>query len=200
MARIQGDPRRFAETVLEKPFEDALARVEEAREAGLKLVEEAYKSALSAARKRLEARVEEARERLHGLKSKADLEVRTEAERVKDELVSRLMQEALAEFRRRKAGMESYRRYVERVLESAGKESGGSIAKVLCAPEDKELVEEILGRLGLGGAVVETLEGIYGGVIVELEDGARLDYTVNNIIAAEEPRLRRSVKRALFET
>ncbi|BAA79365.2 V-type ATP synthase subunit E [Aeropyrum pernix K1] len=199
MAKVQGDPRRFADTVLEKPFKEALARVEEAREAGLKLVEEAYKSALSAARKRLESRVEEARERLQGLKSKADLEVRTEAERVKDELVSRLIEEALAEFRRRKAGMESYRQYLERVLGSAAGESGGSVAKVLCAPEDEEIVREVLGKLGLDGVSVEAVEGIYGGVVVELAEGARLDYTVNNIIAAEEPRLRRAVKRALFE-
>ncbi|MCE4603704.1 MAG: V-type ATP synthase subunit E [Aeropyrum sp.] len=198
MGRIEGDLEKFASQALEPYLKEALKKVEESKEASLRLVEEAYKEALNAALRRLKARGEEAGEKLQGLKARYDLEVKTASENVKDKIITRLLSEALEEFRRRKAESDSYKSYLERVLRDAVEESKGGIDKIVCAPEDRDAVASILARLGVSGISIEANEGIYGGVILEVRGGARLDYTVNNIVSVEEPRLRRVARKTLF--
>ena len=201
MARIYGDPRKLAGEAVEPARRESLGLLEEAFEAAQRIVVEAIEEEAARASRELEQRYEQLRERLASVKARLELELRKTVEGEKNRYANEAIRRALEEFRRRKHDMPEYREFMRRAIERVAgeaREAGGAVIRV--APEDRRLAEDLVLEVAPGVVSVDSESAdIIGGVVALLRGGeARLDLSLDRILAAEEARLRMAALRALF--
>ena len=201
--RIVGDPLKLGRAAAERAFRGSSALLKEALEASFKLIRETYEKALRDALRELEEEFSRAEEYLRSKTASMELELRTRLSELKARFIDEAISRALKEVKREKVGAEWYESYIKATLlklKSEAQALGGLKLKV--APEDRRLVESIIEaepELGKLFRIEGEAEGMLGGVVAESADGrVRIDYSLDLVIKAIEPRLRGVASRVLF--
>lgn len=200
--RTYGDPAKFIENILEPKRRELEAKMREALGAAYELLESAYRDILNKGRARLSEQYMAAEDRLRSAQATKEAELRLTASRVKNEWISRVLEEV----KRRLAGIkgtETYAKFLARVFDAFLRESSGFERLIVAAPKDdleilKRLAEE-RGKTRPELTFEESDKPILGGFIAYTPDRrVSLNYTLDLMISSAETELRSLIERRLF--
>ncbi|MEB3807175.1 MAG: hypothetical protein GSR73_06645 [Desulfurococcales archaeon] len=197
---ITGNPEKVAREAVERELEKAIKQLSEAKAAAEKLINDSYTSNLREAEKKLKEEFARAEEQLKSLISVLELELKSKVSEAKNKYIDEVLEKARAKIKEAKRGADWYNNYMENIIKKLSGEVEGEMM-VLTAPEDRELVQDLIEKYGGGKLKLsEDTVDILGGVIAVSPDGStRVDYSLDLLVKMEEYRLRGVASKVLFK-
>ena len=208
MLKIQGDPGKLAEHVIESILGETKPELEKALSDAIRLLDQAYQSILEETQERVSSDYNRVLDEIRSVEATLDKNIKLEASKKRSEAVNLVLNEVrrrlenLPEDERRNIYLNLARDFVERAGEG---ESYRILAKrgesgIISSVFGESLLRERLREKNLKIEIEEGLEDSLGG-FKAIGGGGRVvfDYTLELVFENLKPRLSGTASRILFE-
>ncbi len=205
--KIQGDPGKLAEHVIESIVRETKPELEKALSDAIKLLEQAYQSILEETQERVSSEYNKILDEIRSVEATLDKNIKLEASKKRSEAVNLVLNEVrrrlenLSEDERKKIYLNLARDFVERASEG---ESYRILVRrgessIVSGVFDESPLRERLREKNLKIETVEELENSLGG-FKAVGGGGRVvfDYTLELVFENLKPRLSGTASKILF--
>ena len=184
--------------IIEKIHEDVRWKVEEFRKEAQEKIERIRKEEYERWEREREKLLHDGRREAEGIRSLIISRAHLRGKREVMEAREEIMQRVVEEIKRNARGADGYYGYIENMVKEARGIFGDEFV-VVCIPEDKARVNEIVSRVA-PGARIEMGPVKHGGIIArDLQGTKSVDYSIDALVNRNINRIRKKIVEKLFE-
>ncbi len=195
---LTGNPKKVAEEIKEKNFNETKKLIDDAYNASLKLLNESYQTALNEFKKGLNNKSQELAESLKSVEASLQLEVRKAVSEKRNKYIDDVFNNAVNEIKKEK-NKDWYINFMKKVISIIASEADNYNGLIIYTSEDdKELVKKLTSQIKNIEISKESVN-IIGGIVATNKDGTiKLDFSIDQIIKENEVFLKGIASDKLF--